>query len=85
MIIHLLVYLQASLVQDYIASKQCDSSISVITHIVGAAHGSTNILATLHRLCHELNTRFGLQMEVPEDFKYAVFFDLLLRRPYLLK
>lgn len=59
----------ASIVHEYLASKQCDSSISVITHVVGAAPGSTNILATLRRLCHELNTRFGLHMEVPEDFK----------------
>ncbi|XP_033757244.1 LOW QUALITY PROTEIN: telomerase protein component 1-like [Pecten maximus] len=59
----------ASLVHSYVESAMCDSAMSVLTHVVGAAPGSTNILATLRRLTHEVKRRFGLVKEVPEDFK----------------
>ncbi|XP_021378535.1 telomerase protein component 1-like [Mizuhopecten yessoensis] len=59
----------ASLVHGYVESDMCDSALSVLTHVVGAAPGSTNILATLRRLAHEVKRRFGLVKEVPEDFK----------------
>ncbi|KAK3603040.1 hypothetical protein CHS0354_037788 [Potamilus streckersoni] len=64
--------LLASLVHEYVESESCESSATVITHVVGAAPGSTNILATLRRICYELNARFGLQTTVPEDFKNIV-------------
>ncbi|XP_052772400.1 telomerase protein component 1-like [Mya arenaria] len=64
--------LLANIMQEYKTSKHCDSGLTILNHFVGAAPGSTNILATLRRLCHELNARFSLQMEVPEDFKNTV-------------
>ena len=63
------IVLQANLVTEYVGSKACDSSVSVLTHFVGAAPGSGHILATLRRLCQELNTRFSLEMDIPEDYK----------------
>ncbi|XP_053406458.1 telomerase protein component 1-like [Mercenaria mercenaria] len=64
--------LLASLITDYQQASKCDSGLSILTHFVGAAPGSTNIVATLKRLCHELNTRFSLNLEIPEDMKNLV-------------
>lgn len=59
----------ASLVTSYKGSHLCDSPGNLLVHIVGAAPGSTNIMATLRRLCHEIKRQFGLTSEVPEDYK----------------
>ncbi|KAJ8317249.1 hypothetical protein KUTeg_005153 [Tegillarca granosa] len=64
--------LMASLIHNYVESKFCDSSNNVLVHIVGAAPGSTNIMATLRRLCFELRRQHGIQSEIPEDFKNIV-------------
>ncbi|KAL4232139.1 hypothetical protein ACF0H5_009714 [Mactra antiquata] len=71
--------LLASVIYDYQASPSCHNGLTLLTHFVGAAPGSTNIVATLRRLSHELNSRFNLQMDIPEDFKNLVakFEDLL--------
>ena len=61
--------LQSSLVQEYVQSKHCSSALNILVHVFGASPGSTNIVATLRRLCHELNTRFSLNKETPEDYK----------------
>ena len=61
--------LMASLVNQYVESKQCDSGLNVLTHFMGAAPGSTNVVAILQRLSHEMNRRFSLKNIVPQDFK----------------
>ena len=44
----------------------------ILTHFLGAAPSSTNIASILTRLCHEMNRRFNLDREVPEDFTEIV-------------
>lgn len=60
----------------------CDSALTVLAHVVGAAPGSTNILATLRRLTHEIKRQFGLVKDVPEDFKWEtdLFLYLFLKK-----
>ncbi|XP_013380843.2 telomerase protein component 1-like [Lingula anatina] len=58
--------LVASLISQY------DADIGAKTHFihfVGATPESTNITFALKRLCTELIRRFGLEMDVPQDYK----------------
>ena len=53
-------------------AQQCKVSQStpnlILSHFVGAAPGSSNIAMVLTRLCHEMNRRFGIGRDVPEDY-----------------
>ena len=69
MIKYQLCILKASLVTSYKDCGQCDSPANILVHICGAAPGSTNILATLRRLCYEIRRQFALKTEIPEDYK----------------
>lgn len=56
-------------------AQQCSGSLSsnlVLTHFLGAAPSSTNIASILTRLCHEMNRRFDLEREVPDDYTEIV-------------
>lgn len=56
-------------------AQQCSESFSsnlVLTHFLGAAPSSTNIALILTRLCHEMNRRFDLKREVPDDYTEIV-------------
>ena len=59
----------AAIAQDY--SERFSSSVPVnvvISHFIGAAPGSGNILQLLTRLCHEMKRRFGVNKDVPDDY-----------------
>ncbi|XP_013407026.1 telomerase protein component 1 isoform X1 [Lingula anatina] len=61
---------KTSLVANLIS--QYDADIGAKTHFihfVGATPESTNITFALKRLCTELIRRFGLEMDVPQDYK----------------
>ncbi|KAK3095524.1 hypothetical protein FSP39_015646 [Pinctada imbricata] len=59
----------SAFVYAYLASKSCDGPHTVMVHMVGAAPGSTNILATIKRLCYELRRQFSIDTTIPEDMK----------------
>ena len=61
--------LQSALVHSYMDNLEGKGSHSVLVHVVGAAPGSANIVATLRRLCYELRRMFCVETEIPEDFK----------------
>ena len=65
--------LQASVIHDYVESHHCVSGSCVLVHVVGAAPGSSNLAATLRRLCLELKRTFSLTAAIPEEFKYVLF------------
>ena len=53
-------------------SETCHSHHLVLTHFLGAAPSSTDIVSILSRLCHEMNHRFNLERDVPEDYPELV-------------
>ena len=59
----------SELVQRYVDSPHCASGLNVITHFLGAAPGSTNVVALLRRLCHEMKRSFGLNTSIPDEYK----------------
>ena len=58
----------AAFAQQFSASEMCTSSDMLLSHFLGAAPDSTNIASLLSRLCCEMKQRFGLTLEVPEDY-----------------
>ncbi|XP_077996822.1 telomerase protein component 1-like [Glandiceps talaboti] len=72
--------LMAALTKKCMEKKSLSDSQHVIPHFIGAVPGSTNIVAMLKRLCHELQRRFGLSVEIPNDFK-----NLMSQLPEILK
>nr|XP_054750200.1 telomerase protein component 1-like [Lytechinus pictus] len=44
-------------------------SIHPIVHFVGAVPGSSHVSPLLKRLCNELGRRYGLQSQVPQEYK----------------
>ncbi|XP_050397784.2 telomerase protein component 1 [Patella vulgata] len=71
--------LMCRLIHQYLESKHCSGANTVVVHMVGAAPGSTNIVATIRRLSHHLNAQFGLQMKIQEEYRNLVvqFGDIL--------
>ncbi|XP_063952437.1 telomerase protein component 1-like isoform X2 [Lytechinus pictus] len=47
-------------------------SIHPIVHFVGAVPGSSHVSPLLKRLCNELGRRYGLQSQVPQEYKNLV-------------
>eukprot|EP00058_Branchiostoma_floridae_P011084 XP_002596572.1 hypothetical protein BRAFLDRAFT_128562 [Branchiostoma floridae] len=71
--------LVARLVEQYVESDSCSSPECVLLHFVGAAPGSTDMAATLTRLCQEMKKRFLLACEIPGSYKNLMnqFEDIL--------
>lgn len=61
--------LMSALIQRYVGTNQCSSGLHLLTHFLGAAPGSTNIVAMLRRLCQEMKRRFALKTAIPEEYK----------------
>lgn len=61
--------LQATLAQRFRNKYEETLQHQVMVHFVGAAPGSGNLLAVLRRLCQQLKNTFGLNLNVPQDFK----------------
>ena len=55
----------AALAQQYMASR---SLPLVLSHFIGAAPDSANIVLLLTRLCHEMKRRFRVNRDIPEDY-----------------
>lgn len=62
----------ATLAQQCSESSSCQSQQLILTHFLGAAPSSTNITSILTRLCHEMNHRFNLEQDVPDDYTEIV-------------
>eukprot|EP01124_Arcella_intermedia_P006950 TRINITY_DN1421_c0_g1_i1.p1 TRINITY_DN1421_c0_g1~~TRINITY_DN1421_c0_g1_i1.p1 ORF type:complete len:2329 (+),score=518.76 TRINITY_DN1421_c0_g1_i1:65-7051(+) len=53
-------------------ARECalkDDKSFVLSHFIGASPGSTDVRKTLYRLCSELKLAYGLDDEIPSDFK----------------
>ncbi|XP_064601394.1 LOW QUALITY PROTEIN: telomerase protein component 1-like [Liolophura sinensis] len=70
--------LLAAVHEEY-KSLVCQDPDSVLEHVVGSAPGSTSLTPTLRRLCTELQHRFSLPTDVPQEYKNLVpkFNDVL--------
>ena len=60
--------LMAAIAQQYIESEACPSSNLLLPHFIGAAPDSSNVASILTRFCHEMKRRFGLTLDIPEDY-----------------
>ena len=58
----------AAFAQNYLERHGSTSPGCVLSHFVGAAPDSTNIASILTRFCHEMKQRFGVSLDVPEDY-----------------
>ena len=65
------IILQASFITNYVQSKP-NLGLMTMTHFIGSAVGSTNIVATLRRLNQEMCSRFSLDHVVAEEYKNLV-------------
>ena len=61
--------LLAEIAQQYLSALGAGGAVAVLTHVVGAAPGSTHVVAMLRRLCHEMKRRFALRTGVPDELK----------------
>ena len=64
--------LMAALAQQCSEYSSGQSQNRVLTHFLGAAPSSTNIASILTRLCHEMNHRFSLDRDIPDDYTEIV-------------
>ena len=58
----------AAFAQNYLERHGSTSPGCVLSHFIGAAPDSTNIASILTRFCHEMKRRFGVSLDVPEDY-----------------
>ena len=70
----------AAFAQHYMECHGSTGPSCVLSHFIGAAPDSTNIASILTRLCHEMKRRFGVDLDVPEDYA-----DLVKDWPDFLK
>ncbi|XP_066270990.1 telomerase protein component 1-like [Branchiostoma lanceolatum] len=71
--------LLARLAGEYAESDSCSADACIMLHFVGATPSSTDIVATLTRLCQEMKKTFFLACEVPVSYKNLLnqFADIL--------
>ncbi|XP_030829174.1 telomerase protein component 1 [Strongylocentrotus purpuratus] len=63
---------KTALMASVVDTLQSKSSQPIIVHFVGAVPGSSHVSPLLKRLCNELVRRFGLQSQVPQEYKNLV-------------
>ncbi|GFO40942.1 telomerase protein component 1, partial [Plakobranchus ocellatus] len=65
--------LMAFSILQYTKLKHVGGSYGVFLNFAGSAPGSVSVAATVRRLAQQLNTRFGLGHNLPEDFQNLIF------------
>ncbi|XP_071492969.1 telomerase protein component 1-like [Diadema antillarum] len=64
--------LLASVVDTMMSKLEEQDKRNILIHFVGAVSGSAHVTPLLRRLCSELQRRFGLEIQIPQEYKNLV-------------